>query len=206
MAAQTPQVDSAFQGQFLVAMPGMPDKRFQQTLIYICSHGKQGAMGLVANRPHPSLSFDALADELSIMPALAADGSGPEQIVRQNRDGRIDVFYGGPVECHRGFVLHSNDFFLPGTSPVGPKIGLTTTLDILKEIYRGNGPSRAFIAMGYSGWGAGQLEEEIAENGWLVCPADAEVLFSAPPEDRYRLALSAIGVDPMLLSDQVGHA
>ncbi|MEO0635739.1 MAG: YqgE/AlgH family protein [Pseudomonadota bacterium] len=197
------QSDSEYQGRFLVAMPGMPDPRFQHTLIYICSHSSQGAMGLVANQRHDDFAFHELLRELSL---TGEEGGTASHLVSNNRDGPITVFSGGPVEQHRGFVLHSNDFFVSTTVPVSGGVALTTTLDVLRQIARGTGPSRALIAMGYSGWGAGQLEEEIADNGWLVCPADPDVLFSAAPEDRYRLALSAIGVDATLLSAQIGHA
>lgn len=197
------QSDSEYQGRFLVAMPGMPDPRFQNTLIYICSHSPQGAMGLVANQRHDDFAFPELLKELAL---AGEESTEPERVVENNRDGRIEVFSGGPVEQHRGFVLHSNDFFVSTTVPVAGGVALTTTLDVLRQMSRGTGPSRAMVAMGYSGWGAGQLEDEIAENGWLVCPAEPDVLFSAPPEDRYRMALSAIGVDAIQLSGQVGHA
>jgi len=204
MIAKISTSDGAFQGQFLVAMPGMPDDRFRQSLIYICSHNEDGAMGLIANRPHSKLSFSDLLGELSL--AKSSSKEIDDDIVIENSDGEIAVYEGGPVEDHRGFVLHSNDFFMSNTLPVGPKLGMTTSLDVLRHITKGTGPKRSFIAMGYSGWGAGQLEQEIAENGWLVCPADSEVLFSVSPEDRYGMVLASIGVDPMALSSQMGHA
>ena len=203
MISARPTDEGPYQGKFLAAMPGMPDDRFRSTLIYVCKHTDDGAMGLVANKPHSNLNFKGLLSELS----MEADSKvTTDDIVLSNRDGTIEIYEGGPVEGHRGFVLHSNDFFISSTVPVGPKLGMTTTLDVLRHISTGTGPARALIAMGYSGWGAGQLEQEIAENGWLVCPADAELLFSAPADERYTLALASIGVDRNLLSSQVGHA
>lgn len=213
-----PPVHSSLQGQLLLAMPSMPDDLFHQSIIYICAHSEEGAMGLVVNKVHDELAFGDLLTELSILPppntgpntgpdsSLEPGTDNADQIVVRNKDGKVQLINGGPVEQHRGFVLHSNDYLLSGTMPVGSHIGLTSTSDVLHHIYDGTGPSRALVAMGYSGWGAGQLEEEISQNGWLVAPCDSELLFSVPLGKRYEECLKKIGVDIGQLSCDIGHA
>lgn len=187
-------------GQFLVAMPGMQDKRFQRTVVYICAHSGEGAMGIMINQPAPQITFRDLLVQLDIIP------EGPE-IRLPGPAGRMQVNRGGPVETGRGFVLHSADYFIENsTLPIDEHVCLTATLEILKAIAFGNGPESALLALGYAGWGPGQLESEIQANGWLHCPATPELIFDADLEAKYGRVMSSIGVDPARLSGEAGHA
>jgi putative transcriptional regulator len=187
-------------GQFLVAMPGMADDRFARAVIYVCAHSAEGAMGIVLNRPASDLNFPDLLVQLDIVPEA-------ERISLPKRVGRMQVLMGGPVETSRGFVLHSPDFYIDqSTLPIDDSVCLTATIDILRAIARGEGPENAVLALGYAGWSAGQLETEIQQNGWLNCPADAELIFGASVDTRYELALRRIGIDPAMLSTEAGHA
>lgn len=187
-------------GQFLVAMPGMADDRFARAVIYVCAHSAEGAMGIVLNRPASDLNFPDLLVQLDIVPEA-------ERISLPKRVGRMQVLMGGPVETSRGFVLHSPDFYIDqSTLPIDDSVCLTATIDILRAIARGEGPENAVLALGYAGWGAGQLESEIQNNGWLNCPADAELIFSGSVDTRYEMALRRIGIDPGMLSAEAGHA
>ncbi len=187
-------------GQLLVAMPGMLDERFSRTVIYVCAHSAEGAMGIVVNRPAADLNMPDLLVQLDIIPEAEAIRL-PQQV------GRMQVLMGGPVETSRGFVLHSPDFFIDqSTLPIDEGICLTATVDILRAIARGEGPQSALLALGYAGWSAGQLESEIQANGWLNCPADPELIFHAAADLRYERALRKIGVDPAMLSTDAGHA
>jgi putative transcriptional regulator len=187
-------------GQLLVAMPGMMDERFARAVIYICAHSVEGAMGIVLNRPAANVSLPDLLVQLDIIPEL-------ERILLPQKVGQMQVLMGGPVETSRGFVLHSSDFHIAqSTLLIDESICLTATVDILRAIARGEGPKEAILALGYAGWEAGQLEIEIQANGWLNCPADAELIFNASAELRYEMALRRIGIDPAMLSMQAGHA
>jgi putative transcriptional regulator len=187
-------------GQMLVAMPTMRDERFTRSLIYVCAHSSEGAMGIVVNQPAPNIRFSELLVQLEVIPAA-------ESIQLPPRAGTVKVLKGGPVETGRGFVLHSADFFIENsTLPIDDGICLTATLDILKAIARGNGPESAVLALGYAGWAPGQLESEIQENGWLHCPADTELIFGADIDGKYGRALRKIGIEPGKLSSQAGHA
>ncbi|MBZ6076013.1 YqgE/AlgH family protein [Microvirga puerhi] len=187
-------------GQLLVAMPGMMDERFARAVIYICAHSGEGAMGIILNRPAANVNLPDLLVQLEIIPEL-------ERILLPQKVGRMQVLMGGPVETSRGFVLHSSDFHIAqSTLLIDESICLTATVDILRAIARGEGPKDAILALGYAGWEAGQLETEIQANGWLNCPADAELIFNASAELRYEMALRRIGVDPAMLSIQAGHA
>ncbi|HEV2558986.1 MAG TPA: YqgE/AlgH family protein [Microvirga sp.] len=187
-------------GQLLVAMPGMADDRFSRAVIYVCAHSAEGAMGIVLNRPAADLSFPDLLVQLDIVPEL-------ERIRLPHRVGRMQVLMGGPVETSRGFVLHTPDFYIDqSTLPIDDGVCLTATIDILRAIARGDGPQNAVLALGYAGWGAGQLESEIQANGWLNCPADSELIFSSVADTRYELALRKIGIEPAMLSMEAGHA
>jgi putative transcriptional regulator len=187
-------------GQFLVAMPGMADDRFTRAVIYVCAHSAEGAMGIVLNRPAADLNFPDLLVQLEIVPEA-------ERIRLPQRVGRMQVLMGGPVETSRGFVLHSPDFYIDqSTLPIDDSVCLTATIDILRAIARGEGPENAVLALGYAGWGAGQLESEIQANGWLNCPADSELIFSGSVDTRYEMALRKIGIDPGMLSMEAGHA
>src|SRR5213595_1050465 len=172
-----------FDGQMLIAMPTMRDERFARSVIYVCAHSTEGAMGIVVNQPAAHISFADLLVQLEVVPAA-------ELIKLPRRAGMVKVLKGGPVETGRGFVLHSADFFIENsTLPIDEGICLTATLDILKAIARGKGPQSAVLALGYAGWAAGQLESEIQENGWLHCPADSELIFGADIEGKYGKAL-----------------
>jgi putative transcriptional regulator len=184
----------------LVAMPGMQDDRFQRTVIYICAHSAEGAMGIVLNRPAPDVSFSELLVQLDILPA-----AGEIRLPVQTQ--RMKVLIGGPVETSRGFVLHTPDFFLDhSTLAIDEDVCLTATVDILRAIAKGEGPTSAVLALGYAGWSPGQLESEIQANGWLNCPADPGLIFEASLEHRYDLAIRKIGIDLGMLSSEAGHA
>ncbi len=187
-------------GQFLVAMPGMLDERFARSVIYLCAHSEEGAMGIVVNQAVPQISFSDLLVQLDIIP------EGPE-IRLPRAASRMIVQRGGPVETGRGFVLHSADYFADNsTLPIDENICLTATLDVLKAIASGSGPESAMLALGYAGWGAGQLEEEIQANGWLSLKGDAELIFDTDLDGKYTRALAMMGVDPAMLSGEAGHA
>src|SRR5215475_15121869 len=154
-------------GQMLIAMPSMRDERFSRSVIYVCAHSSEGAMGIIVNQLASNVNFPDLLVQLEVIPAA-------DLIQLPQRAGSVKVLKGGPVETGRGFVLHSADFFIENsTLPIDDGICLTATLDILKAIAHGNGPVSAVLALGYAGWAPGQLETEIQENGWLHCSADA---------------------------------
>ncbi len=181
-------------GQLLIAMPGMNDPRFKKTVIFICSHSNEGAMGIVINRPHKDLKFSELLSQLNIEP----DAQPPR---------KIEVLSGGPVEQGRGFVLHSKDYFTEGaTLKVDPGLSLTATTDVLRALAKGEGPSKAIFALGYAGWGAGQLEQELIDNAWITCDSDADLIFDQNHIGKYSAALNKLGIDPRLLSSEAGHA
>jgi putative transcriptional regulator len=188
-------------GQFLVAMPAMSDKRFARSVIYMCAHSGQGAMGLIVNQRASHISFSELLGQLSI----AGNDDGEKVLAAVARD--MDVHVGGPVETGRGFVLHTSDYFAAdSTLPIDDGVSLTATIDILKAIAGGKGPNRAILALGYAGWRPGQLESEIAANGWLHCPPDVDLLFDRDLEQKYDRAMSKIGIDPSHLVSEAGHA
>ena len=180
-------------GQILIAMPGMGDPRFEHSVILICAHSEDGAMGLIINKPVPDLSFEGLIDQLSIPKGEA----GREICVHQ----------GGPVERSRGFVLHSRDWQAgKATMQIAGQYGMTATLDILEALANGAGPASALLALGYSGWGPGQLEAEIGRNDWLTAEAHADLIFSADDGAKWAGALRQMGIDPLLLSATAGRA
>jgi len=181
-------------------MPAMLDDRFARSLIYICAHSSEGAMGIVVNHPAPNINFSDLLVKLDVIPAA-------DVIRLPSRAGVVKVMRGGPVETERGFVLHSADFFIENsTLPIDEGICLTATLDILKAIAKGNGPSSAILALGYAGWAPGQLETEIQANGWLHCASDPELIFGSDIDSKYEKALRKIGVGLGQLSSEAGHA
>jgi len=180
-------------GKLLIAMPGMGDPRFAKSVVLICRHSEEGAMGLIVNKPVGDLNFPDLLAELGIE---ATDTSASPAIR-----------FGGPVENARGFVLHSLDYTKSeGTIEVPGGYGMTATIDILKDIAQGEGPARAMLALGYAGWGPGQLESELARNGWLTREATDEIVFTAPDDEKWRLALAELGVDALTLSAAAGRA
>ncbi|MFC3690750.1 YqgE/AlgH family protein [Chenggangzhangella methanolivorans] len=187
-------------GQVLVAMPTMEDDRFARTVIYVCAHSSEGAMGIVVNKPAPHISFPDLLVQLDVI----TEG---EEIRLPDGAEAIQVLRGGPVESGRGFVLHSADFMIEdSTLPIDDGICLTATLDILKAIARGDGPQSAILALGYAGWAPGQLETEIQANGWLNVPADRSLVFDGEPDSKYERALAKIGIDLGKLSTEAGHS
>ena len=187
-------------GQMLIAMPAMGDERFARSLIYVCAHSSEGAMGIVVNQPAANIKFPDLLVQLDVIPAA-------ELIQLPRKAGAVKVLKGGPVETGRGFVLHSNDFFIENsTLPIDKGICLTATLDILKAIAHGEGPQSAVLALGYAGWAPGQLESEITENGWLNCDADPELIFGTDIDKKYEKAMRKLGIDLGKLSSDAGHA
>ena len=183
--------------QFLIAMPGMADDNFSRTVVYLCEHSKNGALGLVINRP-TDITLKSLFEKVEL--SLDRD-----ELAQQ------PVFFGGPVQTERGFVLHEKSGMeqSPYTSTLaiaGGDLEMTTSKDVLEALSNGAGPRRLMVTLGYSGWSAGQLEEEIGRNGWLTVNADPQVIFDTPVEERYQRALSLLGFDPLMLSQEAGHA
>jgi putative transcriptional regulator len=179
-------------GQVLIATPVMADPRFAQTVIYLCEHSDKGAMGLVVNRPLESPSFEDLLRQLGIDPVPPARS--------------IRLCSGGPVDVARGFVLHSADWSGEGSLSLAGGLALTASLDVLRAIAAGGGPKQGILALGYAGWGPGQLDAELQQNAWLAAPADPALLFDDANETKWRRALAALHIDPLLLSSAVGHA
>jgi Putative transcriptional regulator len=186
------QFESSLVGKLLVAMPGMRDPRFAKSVVYMCAHSTDGAMGLVLNRILDTLTFADLLEQLGI------PSSESQRAIR--------VHFGGPVETGRGFVLHSPDYKQDGTLIVAGEVSLTATVDILRAIAAGAGPRRHLLALGYAGWGPGQLDGEIRANGWLHVPADEELVFDPGLETKWDRAMAKMGIDPRMLSDAAGHA
>ena len=187
-------------GQMLVAMPGMADERFARSVIYLCAHSDEGAMGIVINRAAPKMNFAELLVQLDVI-------DKDEALRLPNNAGGTQVLKGGPVETGRGFVLHSNDFFIDkSTLPIDGSVSLTATIDILRAIADGSGPSRAVLALGYAGWQAGQLEAEMQQNGWLNVPGDPSLIFGTALKSKYERAVRQLGVDLARLHSTAGHA
>ncbi|WP_151979870.1 MULTISPECIES: YqgE/AlgH family protein [unclassified Roseovarius] len=180
-------------GKLLIAMPGMGDPRFAHSVVLLCAHSPDGAMGLIINKPTSDLRLRDLLEQLSIAPT------------GQTRN--LPVHFGGPVEHGRGFVLHDRGYQSTLTSlEVNEDFAMTATLDILEDLARGTGPDRALLALGYAGWGPGQLESELAENGWLTCDADMELVFDTPNRAKWEAALTRLGISPLMLSSDAGRA
>lgn len=191
--------DGYLDGQLLIAMPLMSDRRFARSVIYLCAHSEEGAMGLIINQRASHIAFPELLQRLGIKFA-SEDGISNEILSRS-------VHVGGPVETVRGFVLHTPDYNVSdSTLEIEGGVCLTATLDILKAIAGGRGPDRSILALGYAGWSAGQLESEIHANGWLNCPADAELIFDPDLDNKYPRAMAKIGIDPSHLVGVAGHA
>lgn len=187
-------------GQMLVAMPGMVDGNFARSVVYLCAHSEEGAMGIIINRAANRVSFPELLVQLDIIKEDQAIGL-------PGKAGAIPVLKGGPVETGRGFVLHSADFFVENsTLTIDGQVSLTATVDILRAIADGSGPSDAVLALGYAGWQAGQLEAEMQNNGWLNVPADASLIFDPALESKYERAVRNLGFDVSRLSPVAGRA
>jgi putative transcriptional regulator len=194
------EATDTLEGQFLIAMPSMADSRFEHSVIYMCSHSEQGAMGLVVNQVARHLSLEELLIQLDILNDESAIRLPPKI-----RD--MNVHKGGPVEVERGFVLHSDDFMLnQSTLTIDNGICLTATLEILRALAQGAGPNQAMLALGYAGWGPGQLETEIQSNGWLTAEADPDILFDPDSGSKWHRALGSLGIDPAMLFSDAGHA
>lgn len=183
---------SRLSGQMLIAAPSMLDPRFAGTVVYLCSHGPDGAMGLIINRIYGNLDFKGLLSQLNLTLAAGAR--------------ELPIHFGGPVEPARGFVLHTTDVRFDGSMIVDEKIALTATVDIMRALSEGSGPAKVLLALGYAGWGAGQLEAELQTNGWLISPPDESIIFADNTETSWERALKKIGVSPIMLSTDVGHA
>lgn len=179
-------------GQLLIAMPNMADSRFTKSVIYLCTHTEDGAMGLIVNRLYGSLNFHNLLEQLDL------------HLAPEVQD--VDIHFGGPVEVGRGFVLHSADYLREGTTRVDNNVAMTATIDILKDMATGGGPRQSFMALGYSAWGGGQLEHELQQNGWLVAPPDMGILFDNGLETKWDRAIAKLGITPVFFSGEAGQA
>jgi putative transcriptional regulator len=183
--------DGYLTGQLLIAMPGMRDTRFARSVVYLCAHNAEGAMGLVVNKLLDSVSFEELLGQLGI----------------EGRPGQpISIHFGGPVESGRGFVLHSADYKQDSTLEVDGRIALTATLDVLRDIAQGGGPKQHLFALGYAGWGPGQLDQELQANGWLTAEADERLVFGGDHAAKWDGAIARLGIDPTRLTFDAGHA
>jgi putative transcriptional regulator len=188
----TAQADGFLQGKFLIALPGMPDPRFERTVILMCAHTGEGAMGLIVNKPVEGIPIGQLMDKLNIK-------------VTANR---LDtpVLFGGPVETEQGLILHSSEFAGSNSMPVTSGVSLTGTADVLHAIAAGRGPRKALFALGHSGWGAGQIENELRGNGWIYCDYDPAILFDMPEDAKWAAALATLGINISGLSAHTGNA
>jgi putative transcriptional regulator len=196
----TMPMDFSLSGQLLVAMPNIGDPRFDRSVIYICNHSKEGALGFVINRPADEVAFIDLLRQLKVVE------EGPP-VFFPEKAREIQVVYGGPVESNRGFVLHVNEpYDSKGAIVISDDIRLSANMELLHAIAKGDGPERAIFALGYAGWVAGQLEAEILQNAWLPCPASQDLLFDDEFETKYERALEKIGVDLSMLSGDFGRA
>lgn len=186
------QISGSVEGQLLIAVPHMEDPRFRHSVVYVCSHNRSGALGLVVNKLIDDMPFTDLLQQLDIE--------------RGTRAKAIRVHFGGPVEPGRGFVLHTQDYRIDGTTEVAGGMALTATTDILRDMSHGRGPQDSLLALGYSGWGPGQLDREIQDNGWLVVPADRDLLFDREVDTKWQRAYAKLGVEPGALSQTAGRA
>lgn len=185
------ETEGLLTGQLLIAMPSMATPGFAQAVIFMCAHTPEGAMGIVVNRPLANPSFDELLEQLDVTPVPPAR--------------RIALLRGGPVDSARGFVLHTADWTGEGSLVVDNTVALTASLDVLKIIAGGDGPRQGMLALGYAGWGPGQLDREMQDNAWLSAPADIGLVFDANHDTKWRRAMAILKVDPILLSGAAGH-
>ena len=184
-------------GKLLIAMPSISDENFERSVVFLCAHSEQGAMGFVVNKPAPLTVFSDLLEKTDLAGRLE---DVPEDVMR------IPIRLGGPVETFRGFVLHTPDYPADDTSlVVGKDYVVSATLNVLTDIASGKGPERRLIALGYAGWSPGQLENEILHNGWLHCEPDADLVFEANLDLTHERALAKLGIDPRMLSSEAGH-
>lgn len=185
------QLATDLTNQFLIAMPDMADPNFGGTVVFIAEHSPKGALGLVINRPM-EIDLATLFERIDLKLEIAPLAASP-------------VFYGGPVQMDRGFVLHQPVGDWNSTVSIGSELGLTSSKDVLEAVASGGGPSRMLVTLGYAGWGPGQLEEEISRNAWLTVPASAELIFDTPVDERFQAAFRLLGVDPAFLATSAGH-
>jgi putative transcriptional regulator len=189
---------TSLKGKLLIAMPSIQGDDFSRSVVFMCEHNQDGAMGLVINKPAPRMFFDDLVEKLDLAPKESAIR---DEILQ------IPIFLGGPVKQFQGFVLHSADYFSASESlKITPEFALTATVDVLREIAKGKGPQRRLLTLGYAGWSPGQLEDEIKRNGWLHCDADLDLVFGGNHQGLHHAALAKLGVDPRMLSADAGHA
>jgi putative transcriptional regulator len=180
---------------FLIAMPSMEDPIFGGTVVYVCEHNDKGVLGVVINKP-TDMTMDVLFDRIDITLSEGVKGAV----------SAAPIMFGGPVQDDRGFVLHSPGGRYSSSLAVTDEVAFTTSIDVLEAVANGEGPQRMLVSIGYAGWSPGQLEEEISRNGWLTVGADAHVLFDLPVEQRYNAAIKLLGIDPMMLAFEAGHA
>ena len=200
MKKADPPPPTSYEGQFLIAMPSLRDGPFARSVVYMCAHRDDGAMGLIINQRVDEIDFAELLTQLGVVPAEPA-------IRLPAKAEAVRVMRGGPVETGRGFVLHTADYgAADSTVKIADGVCLTATIDILRAIASGAGPSRAVLALGYAGWSSGQLEREILANGWLTCPADPKLIFDADDASKYDRALAKLGANLGTLSSDAGHA
>ena len=192
-SAATPQLNLA--NHFLIAMPSMSDPVFGGAVVYVCEHNDKGVLGVVINKP-TDMTMDVLFDRIDLK---VVDAVGPSV-------AKEPIMFGGPVQDDRGFVLHSPNGRYSSSLAVTDDVAFTTSIDVLEAVASGNGPHRMLVSIGYAGWSAGQLEDELARNGWLTVVADAHVLFDLPIEERYTAAIKLLGIDPLMLASEAGHA
>lgn len=192
MARALTEETESLAGNLLIAMPQMQDPRFAGAVIFLCAHNKEGAMGLVVNKALDGINLPQVLEQLNI------DGTAAKQ--------ERPVLFGGPVETTRGFVLHSTDFLREASLVVGENVAVTSTIEILQAIADGKGPERNLFALGYAGWGPGQLDSEIQANGWLHAPASPELVFARQLDRTWTAAIAKLGFDPSMLSGSAGHA
>ncbi|SNY92056.1 putative transcriptional regulator [Cohaesibacter sp. ES.047] len=195
------EMPSSLEGQFLVAMPNLKGPHFERSVVYLCSHSQDGAMGLVVNQVSTQITFPDLLRQVDIL------GENDDMINLPMPARGMDVLNGGPVDQGRGFVLHSADYKLESsTLAVSDEICLTATVEILRALAEGRGPKSALLTLGYAGWSPGQLEDELQSNSWLTCSADSSLLFDCTPGERYDRSLQLMGIDLSMLSSEAGHA
>ena len=200
MRHSDPPPPTSLEGQFLIAMPSLRDGPFARSVVYLCAHREDGAMGLIINHRAAEIDFSDLLVQLQIV-------SEGDAIRLSPRADAVRVLRGGPVETGRGFVLHSDDYGAnDSTVKIADKVCLTATIDILRAIAKGTGPAQAVLALGYAGWSSGQLESEILANGWLTCPADPDLIFATDDTSKYDRAMALLGVRQGMLSSEAGHA
>jgi putative transcriptional regulator len=192
---QTSKMENLFlAGKLIIAMPTMSDPRFKRSVVCICAHNEDGAIGIIINKIIESLSFSKIINQLKLKKNMTKNGH------------KNHIYFGGPVETERGFILHSADYSSENSTSINSEISMTASTEILQALIDGNGPNKSIVALGYAGWGPGQLDTEIQSNAWLSVESDLELVFSAKTAEKWDMALEKIGVNPALLSTEAGRA